>query len=382
LCLLAALWLLLCSCAAQSVPPAGEVSAALPATAPADHLVAVPTSKVPVEAPPEAPEEPTGTLSLDIDEITLWSKGMSRPAYNGTIDPTLVSFETDDETVATFQNGVIQAVGYGTTTLRASCGSQQASCIVHCTFDAGKTLVATDEPRAAAKVPQAAAKVKQAAAKLAQSAPAKGSRDPIMDPPETFEGASTFFDNAAFLGDSVSVALANRALATGELGNALFLTRVSYGLYHAVNDTMYITYQGRRMPPEDALALAGVEKVFVMLGMNDIATYGINTSIGNWGRMVERIREKCPDIEIYVQSITPVWTGGEQGRVNNTRTDQFNAQLPEFAAANGCYFIDIGAYMKDSTGGLASDYSSDHYVHLSSTGAKVWIDILKSYAGY
>ena len=80
--------------------------------------------------------------------------------------------------------------------------------------------------------------------------------------------------------------------------------------------------------------------------------------------------------------MSPVWTGGEKGGLRNPNVDAYNVKLQAFAQANGCKYIDVASYMKDSTGGLATIYCSDSYVHLSEEGAKAWIKIRKAYTGY
>ena len=117
-----------------------------------------------------------------------------------------------------------------------------------------------------------------------------------------------------------------------------------------------------------------------MLGTNDIGAYGIEKTMANWDTMITNIRELVPDIEIYIQSMTPVWTGGEKGGLNNTRADEFNEELKVFAEENNCIYVDIASYMKDATGGMAQKYCSDEYVHLTEAGAKVWIQVLKAFA--
>jgi len=381
---------LLCFTGCRSDIPAGEDPAAA-ATSPTLSPTKPPAAPT-VPATEPTPTEPIGTLSLDISEITLWSKGMSRPVYNGTIHPALVSFESSNEEIATFCNGVITAVGPGIVTLSASYADRQISCTVTCSFPPEPDRTAQSAPKSLGHAGHGSAAdagtYEVAKPDFPQppqpthSAPSRDLRDPVLDPPEVFAEASSFFDDAAFLGDSVSVALANRALSTGELGNALFLPRVSYGLGNAVYSVMLLNYQGQEMAPEDVLAQSGVKKVFIMLGMNDIALYGVDQTMEHWEIFISRIREKCPDIQIYIQSMTPIWTGGEKGELHNPRINAYNARLPEFAAEHGCYYIDIHAYMVDSTGGLASRYTSDNYVHLSADGAQVWIDILKAYACY
>lgn len=190
-----------------------------------------------------------------------------------------------------------------------------------------------------------------------------------------------FFDDAAFIGDSVTLKLQYYQAEYGLFGSATFLTAGSYSVNHAVNGTMFLTYRGQQMSPEDALAACGAKKVFILLGMNDIALTGVDKAIENWGVLIQRIRAKNPDIVIYIQSGTPIFIGGEKGGLNNNRMNQYNERLKVFAAQNGCYYVDIATAMKDSNGGLRAAYCSDKFVHLTYAGCDAWTAVLRNYVG-
>jgi len=85
-----------------------------------------------------------------------------------------------------------------------------------------------------------------------------------------------------------------------------------------------------------------------------------------------------PDVAIYIQSGTPIYNGGQTGNLTNEVMDHYNELLQQFAYQNGCYYIDIASYMKDSTNGLDARYCSDKYVHLNWSGIQLWINILKA----
>lgn len=209
-----------------------------------------------------------------------------------------------------------------------------------------------------------------------------GSRSPILAAPTTYTVDASFFDDAVFVGDSVSLKLSYYAASSGELGKAKFLTVGSFGVGNAIYDhpDTKLTYKGVAYTnAEEAIAATGATKLFIMLGMNDIGRFGVSKSITNWGTLLGLIRSTCPNITIYIQSMTPVWTGGERGGITNANANSYNAQLKTFAEANGCKFIDIASYMKDSTGGLATAFCSDSYVHLTTDGAKTWVQVLKAY---
>ena len=193
-----------------------------------------------------------------------------------------------------------------------------------------------------------------------------------------------FFSESAFIGDSVTLALRNYCTSNPKaLHGATILCAGSYAVRHAIDkvggtNVISITYQGEKMRPEDALAAAGVKRVFIMLGLNDIGLLGIDKTITNWGTLVSKIRSKCPDIEIYIQSGTPLYIG--KGSLNNTNMDKYNVKLQQFCKDNGCYFVNVAETLKDSEGVLRKEYCSDNYCHLTTAGVKAWIAYLKAHA--
>ena len=56
---------------------------------------------------------------------------------------------------------------------------------------------------------------------------------------------------------------------------------------------------------EDSVKATGKHRVYIMLGMNDIAIAGIDKSVKNMEKVVDSILAKTPDALIYIQSMTP-----------------------------------------------------------------------------
>lgn len=186
----------------------------------------------------------------------------------------------------------------------------------------------------------------------------------------------TFFGNAAFIGDSVTLKLRNYNAQTKILGDTTFLCQGSYSVDHAVNNTMLLSYQGEDLSPQDALAACGADRVFILLGMNDIGLWGVDKTIENYGKLIANIREKNPGIDIYIQSGTPIYPAGERGKLTNANMNAYNERLQEFAADNGCYFVNVNNPFKDQSGGLAKKYCSDEYVHFTDAACELWAKIL------
>lgn len=197
---------------------------------------------------------------------------------------------------------------------------------------------------------------------------------------EARETVEEFFNNAAFIGDSVTLKLRNYNAENNVLGSAKFLCQGSYSVAHAVNGTMLLSYQGQDMTPQDALKACGANKVFILLGMNDIGLYSLEDTMANWAKLVENIRKVNPGMDIYIQSGTPIYHTGQTGDLTNARMDEYNVLLKTFAENNGCTYVEIAANMKDSNNGLAKAYCSDDFVHFTDPGCALWFGILKEVA--
>ena len=298
------------------------------------------------ETQPSTTEEtqPAEVFALLYESIRLTEPGQKVSLYQGSIDMGQIVWGSNNPEVAAFADGVLTAVGNGSTVVYAQYNNSQYTCEVYC------QLINPED------------------------------RKPVVQPPSSVEIDSTFFEDAVFIGDSVTKKLMLYAPATGLLGNAQIIGEGSYGVGHAAKNTMLLSYRGQAMALEELLLASGAGKVFLMLGMNDLGRYGVDNSMGYWNTLIQKIRGKTPDIEIYIQSMTPVYTGGEKGTLNNRTVDAYNDRLQLFAAENNCFYIDVASYMKDATGGLAAQYCSDKFVHLSTTGANVWIQVLREYA--
>lgn len=202
---------------------------------------------------------------------------------------------------------------------------------------------------------------------------------PIMELPEVSSEPCHFFDDAAIMGDSISYSLMVHHTKTKDFSDAVFLVRGSLGIHNTLNKQLTVSYKGQPMTPWDALAAAGVKKVFIMMGMNDIGYYSIDETMEKWEIFLSNVREKSPDITIYLQSLTPMWNEAQQSLLNNENIDIYNARLQTFAEENNCHFINIAPYFKNAENGMAARYCGDLYVHMNEQGTAAWATILKAY---
>ena len=214
--------------------------------------------------------------------------------------------------------------------------------------------------------------------------------DPPTTRPENLPPKDeAFFDDAVFIGDSVTLGLKN--YVTGQrnkgrtcLGNAQFLCCGNLSYANAVQpvsaQSVHPAYKGEKMSVEDGIRKCGVKKALIMLGMNDFAAYSKSACAQNIATLFDRIEEKNPDVDIYIESITPMLAEKEHGKFCNANMRAFNDDMRAICAERGYPFIDIsGAVMADENGCLKKEYCGDAPalgLHMSPEGSAAWANYL------
>lgn len=197
---------------------------------------------------------------------------------------------------------------------------------------------------------------------------------------------SSYFDDVVFVGDSISEGLNYYEAANDVLGKAKFLTAVSLSATNALweisDRSVHPRYNGQKMKIEDAVPLTGAKKVYIMLGMNDIISVGVDQSVKNFTKLCNKILEKSPNVQIYVESVTPRTNQGaksDNGVLNNKSITAYNKKLSALCQEKGWYFVNVAEVLFDKTGYLNRNYCSDPNgmgMHFANAGCKVWVDYL------
>lgn len=343
---------------APSVPETTAVPTTEPVVesqAPTETTEAPPeTTQAPPESVPPETTMPDYVFQLSDSAVVMTEKGQTLELYCGDVPLNEISWISDDESIALFSQGTVVAMNAGVTTVYAMYRDDVISCEVTCDVD-----------------PEAPAPYVNLAL---LTAPRMGIPY-VEDPSDT-----SFFDDAAFIGDSVSYVLQQWNLLHGSFGNATFLARSSLGLQNTIDGRLQLSYQGVAYSPEDALAAAGAKKLFVMLGFNDLNLFGIEGTLERWDIFLDRILEKNPGIQIYIQSCTPVHNDGQAALLNNDTIDDYNEALKAFCQENGYFYVDVASYFKDYRNSLVPDFCSDMKMHITYDGALVWEYVLKAFA--
>ncbi|MVB10635.1 GDSL-like Lipase/Acylhydrolase family protein [Caprobacter fermentans] len=210
---------------------------------------------------------------------------------------------------------------------------------------------------------------------------------------ESAEASPSFLDHAVFVGDSVTLKLKNYVLKKrksdpGFFGTAAFLTAGSMGSGNALQplgkDSIHPYYNGEKALLEDSAAKMGADKVYLMLGINDVAPYGVEGAAENLETLTKRFCDKIPGVKIYIQSATPMLADKQKKTLNNPNLERYNKLVSEICEKDGWYFLDVASGMRDDTGSLKRNYCSDPDdlgLHFTDAACDVWIHYILTHTG-
>lgn len=197
---------------------------------------------------------------------------------------------------------------------------------------------------------------------------------------------ASWFDDAVFLGDSVTLKLSYYCEEHPEaLGDAKFFCAGSLGYTSALweldrEDSVHPYYRGKNYLSRDCAQVTGASKVFVLLGINDIGLYGTDESLKSAETLINDIKKTSPDASVYIQSVTPILKGKENKDIDNKLVRSFNKKLETFCKNNGYPYLDVYDLMADKDGYLKPEYCGDQEaqgIHFTDAACELWTKFLK-----
>ena len=198
-----------------------------------------------------------------------------------------------------------------------------------------------------------------------------------------------WFSDAVFVGDSVTLGWKNYnnyELQTNPnfFGKTHFLCSGSYGVGHAFDpiseSSLHPIYHGEQHYVWDSIQMMGVNKVFILFGLNDLSIWGVDGTAERYEQLLDNIKASCPNVQIFVISAMYMYRGSEREKLNNRNLYLLNQRLVGICNAHGYEFINIASHLIDENGFVPDEYSSDHYVHQTYAAYAIWAQILRSTA--
>lgn len=203
--------------------------------------------------------------------------------------------------------------------------------------------------------------------------------------PEQVEAIRAFYEDSVFAGDSVLLGFRNYAAKSSDpaIHEMQFLAAGSLSLHNAFwevsSKSVHPLYQGEQHQIWDSVSMMGAKRAFLFFGINDVA-YGVDASVPMYQQLVDKIREKSPDIDITIISATYTLKDKGQGSINNDNLAAFNTAVRELASQNNWGYIDMANALSDGQGNLADKYCSDGFLHESKAAYDVWSMMMYRYA--
>lgn len=197
----------------------------------------------------------------------------------------------------------------------------------------------------------------------------------------------SWFDDAVFVGDSISVRLQLYSTAKNLLGDASFLCATSMSpenvLAPVTDESIHPSYNGIKVSVPDGIKLSKAKKVYIMLGVNSLRA-GVDITVRQLKGFIEEVKKILPEAHIFVQSVTPMTKESNinADNLNNTVINEYNGKVRKICDENGWYFINIADAVSDEKGFLRDEYCSDNPdmgIHFNSKAAQVWVDYLKTH---
>ncbi len=196
---------------------------------------------------------------------------------------------------------------------------------------------------------------------------------PMVVPESVPDGeAFAVFNNTLIIGDSRTEGF---KLYSG-VKNATYFCMKAMTIDKIVEGKQ-ISVDGKKVSVYDLLGAQTYDKVIVGVGLNELGWNHIETFLGHYGTLIDKIKEKQPTAQIYLQAVLPVTKSrNDTDKVhNNAQIYWYNENIIKLAEEKGVKFVNPAAALTDEQGFIVSDASTDG-VHFTSAYCKVWAKYL------
>lgn len=193
--------------------------------------------------------------------------------------------------------------------------------------------------------------------------------------PESETVDDSYFSDAVFIGNSRTEGF---IMYSGLADTTAYTSRGV--MVNTVFTEKAVKMNGTKLTIMDALAKTKFNKVYIMLGVNELGWSVTSVFKDNYVKIIDKIREINPDAQIYVQSILPVTKkkSNSDSTYNMKHINEFNQLIKDLTKEKEVYYVNVSEGVADSEGYLPEDSAWDG-VHLKQDYCKVWLAYLKNH---
>ncbi|MGI5963238.1 MAG: GDSL-type esterase/lipase family protein [Lawsonibacter sp.] len=196
--------------------------------------------------------------------------------------------------------------------------------------------------------------------------------------PESASVELSYFDDAAFIGDSRT----DGFLIYSGIGRGKNLTSNGLSIFK-LDSKKALTINGEKYTLLEALAMEEYGKVYLSLGINELGYYDDQGFYESYCKAIDSIRAIQPNAVIYIQGLIPVnesVVAQTTGRtyLENDHLRVYNDLMKKAAEEKQVVFLDLYSEFANEEGELPAEASKDG-VHLRSDWCKQWLTYLQTH---
>ena len=200
--------------------------------------------------------------------------------------------------------------------------------------------------------------------------------------PENGRVDMAYFDDALFIGDSLTQGILTYQAATFE--NASYAAYIGVGPKELISGTV-TNIKGETVTAMDEIRAANASKVYVLLGTNSLTSYDDESLLHYYEEFMTLLETELPaGTTFYLQAIPPLSAdkAATEESYSKTRIQALNEQLAQLAYAHDWHYLDLYSALADENGDLRADYNAGDGIHLNETGYTAWREFLITHTAY
>lgn len=210
-----------------------------------------------------------------------------------------------------------------------------------------------------------------------ETVPEKPVEEPEEKKAEFVQVGMEYLDGALFIGDSRTSVLYEYA----GWDTTHFFVEYGQSIWKVMDQIIDTDAEAGKVTVREALKNQKYDKIYLMLGINELGTGTAETFYEQYKSVVDEIQSMQPDAVIYVQSILHVTDekDSEGSYINNAEINARNEKIKTLADNEKIFWLDENeVFDAPGTGKLNPEYTSDG-VHLKAKYISVWQEYLLSH---
>ena len=196
--------------------------------------------------------------------------------------------------------------------------------------------------------------------------------------PESERVTSAYFDDAVFIGDSLTTGIQLYNI----LPDTTVLASVGININNIFTNEVISDGNGGQQTILDAAKDIQPAKIYTMLGTNGLKGLGPEETVRYYRQLVQQLKADHPDSIIYVQSLMPIneeiFAANYGHELTNAGVAECNELLMQMAGEEEVYFVNCAEAIKDENGELPAEFTTDG-LHFRGEYYNKWIDYLKEH---